>query len=72
MNDLKKFDTWSIQLTITVQIISSKVSEEECMMHSKIDNVEITINDKEDEVIEGLLQSLLPRYHIRLETSIKS
>ena len=72
MNDLKNFDTWSIQLTITVQIISSKVSEEKCMMHSKIDNVEITINDKEDEVIEGLLQSLFPRYYIRLETSIKS
>ena len=42
------------------------------MMNSKIDNVKITINDKEDEVIEGLLQSLLPRYHIRLETSIKT
>ena len=41
-------------------------------MHSKIDNVEMTINDKEGEVIEGLLQSLLPRYHIRLEISIKS
>ena len=66
------FDTWSIQLTITVQLISSKVSEEECMMHSNIDNVEIAINDKEDEVIKGHLQSLLPRYHIRSETSIKS
>ena len=41
-------------------------------MHSETDNVEITINDKEDEVIEGLLHSLLPRYHIRLETPIKS
>ena len=40
-------------------------------MHSKSDNVEITINDKEDEFIEGLLQSLLHRYRIRLETSIK-
>ena len=41
------------------------------MMHSKSDNVEITINNKEDEFIEVLLQSLLHRYHIRLETSIK-
>ena len=38
----------------------------------KIDNVEITINDKENEVIEEHLQSLFPRYHIRLETSVKS
>ena len=57
---------------MTVHFISSKVSEDEFIIHSKIDNVEITINDKEDEVIEVLLQSLLPRYHIRLETSIKS
>ena len=41
------------------------------MMYSKIGNVEITINDKEDEFIEGLLQSLLHSYHIRLEASIK-
>ena len=38
----------------------------------KIDNVEITINDKEDEVIEEHLQSLFPRYQIRLGTSVKS
>ena len=42
------------------------------MMHSKSNSVKITINDKEDEVIEEHLQSLFPRYHTRLETSIKS
>ena len=38
-------------------------------MHSKSDNIEIMINDKADEVIEELFQSLLSRYQIELETS---
>ena len=41
-------------------------------MHSKSNNAKITINDKEDEVIEEHFQSLFPRYHSRLEKSIKS
>ena len=61
-----------MQLTIAIKILSSKVNEEERMMHSKSNNVKITINDKEDEVIEEHLQSLFPRYQIRLKTSIKS
>ena len=36
--------------------------------HSKIDNIEIMINEKADEVIEECFQSLLNRYQIRLET----
>ena len=40
-------------------------------MHSKSDNMEIMSNDKVDEVIEELFESLLPRYQIGLETLIK-
>ena len=40
-------------------------------MHSKIDNIEIMINDKADEVIEELFQSFLSRNQIRLEISIR-
>ena len=61
-----------MQLTIEIKFLSSDVNEEERMMHSKSNNVKITINDKEDEVIEEHLQSFFPRYHIRLEKSIKS
>ena len=39
-------------------------------MHSKSDNIEIMINDKTEEVIEEIFQSLLFRYQIGLETSI--
>ena len=35
---------------------------EERVMHSKSDNIEIMINNKVDEVIEELSQSLLSRY----------
>ena len=41
------------------------------MMHSKCCNTEIMINDKVDEVIEELFQSLLSRYHVVLKTSMK-
>ena len=40
-------------------------------MHSKSNYIEIMINDKADEVIEELFQSLLSRYRIGLETSMK-
>ena len=38
-------------------------------MHSKSDNIEIVINDKVDEVIEKLFESLVNRHQIGLETS---
>ena len=40
-------------------------------MHSKIDNIEIMINDKPEEVIEELFQSLLSIYQIGLKTSMR-
>ena len=51
--------------------MSSKDNNEEKIMHSKSNNIEVKINDKGDEVIEALFQSLLPRFQIGLETSIK-
>ena len=41
-------------------------------MHSKRDNKEIMINDKADEVIEELFESLLNRYQRNLEKLMKS
>ena len=61
INDLKKFDTWKIQLTIANNFISSLDNDEECVMHSKNDNTEIMINDEEDEIIEELFDSLKNR-----------
>ena len=40
-------------------------------MHAKSDKIEIMINDKADGVIEELFQSLVSRYQIGLETSMR-
>ena len=71
INDLKKPDTWEIQLTTSINFISSKDTDEECVMHSKSNNIEIMVNYKADEVIEEIFQLLLSRNYIGLETSMK-
>ena len=48
-----------IQLTLAINFMSSKYNDEERVMRSKSDNIEIMNNDKENEVIEELFQSLL-------------
>ena len=70
MNDLKKSDTWKIQFTIAINFMSSNDIVEQRVMYSKSDNIEIMINDKVDEVIGTLFESLC-RYQIGLETSVK-
>ena len=71
IKDLKKSDTWKIQLAITINFISSRDDDEECVIHAKSDNIEIMINDIALEVVEELFQSLLFRYQIGLETSMR-
>ena len=71
IHNLKKTDMWKFQLTIAINFVSSKDNDEECVMHSKSDNIEIMIKDKADKVIEELFQSLLSRYQIGLETSVR-
>ena len=58
-------------MTIAINFISSKDNDEEGVMHSKSDNKEIIINDKADEVIGKLFKSLLNRYQIGLESSMR-
>ena len=51
ISDLKKVDTWKTQRRIAINLVSFKDNDEEGVMHSKSDNVEMMITDKEDEVI---------------------
>ena len=52
VNDVKESDTWKIQLAISINFISSKdINNEERIMHSKSDNIEIMISDEADEAI---------------------
>ena len=71
INDLKKtkYLTWKIQLMIAINFMSSENNDEEHVMHSRSDNIELMIND--EEVIEEHFQSRLCRYEIGLETSVK-
>ena len=56
INDIKQSETSKIQLIITISFISSKDNnDEECVMDSKSDNVEIMISDEADEVIKNFL-----------------
>ena len=58
VNNLKKSNTEKIQLAIKNNFISSIDNDEECVMHSKSDNIEIMINDEADKVIKELFDSL--------------
>ena len=68
MNNLKNSETWKIQLTIAKNVISSKNNDEDRVMHSKSDKIEIMINDEANEVIKELLDLLTIRYQNNLES----
>ena len=58
INNLKKFDARKIQLTVTIIFVFSKYNDEERVMDLKRDSKKIMINDKVDEVIAELFESL--------------
>ena len=69
INDLKQCDTWKIQLTITINFISSKDdNNEEQVMYSKSDKIEIMISDETAEIIEKPFNPLKNRYQNNLHS----
>ena len=68
INNLKKSDTWKIQLTIANNFIFSVDNNEERVLDSKSGNIEIMINDEADEAIKELSHSLKNRYQNNLES----
>ena len=52
---------WKIQLTIAINFISSKDSDETRTMHTKSNNVEIMIGSETDEIIEDLFEGINER-----------
>ena len=61
-----------MQLWIAIHVISSKDTDEERVLNSKSNNIEIMINDEPDGVIEEIFRLLLSKYQIGLETSMRS
>ena len=55
-------DEWKIQLTIVINFISSKGSDETRIMHSKSDNIDIMMGSETDRIIEDFFETLLQQY----------
>ena len=62
---------WKIQLTMAINFISSKDSEETRTMHTKSNNVEIMMGSETDEIIEELFKSFLQKFQEGLEESMR-
>ena len=61
---------WKIQLTMTINFISSKDSDETPTMHTKSNNVEIMMGSETNEIIEELFKSFLQKYQEGLKESM--
>ena len=62
---------WETQLTMAINFIFSKDSDETRTMHTKSINVEIRIGIEADEVIKNLFESFLQKYQEGLEESMR-
>ena len=60
-----------IQLTITINFISSKDTEEERVKRLSRNNIKFTSDSEVNYVIEKLFKSLRSKYQDGLETSMK-
>ena len=67
----KTSSEWKIQLTMAINFISSKDSDEIRTMHTKSNNVEIMIGSETNEIIEDLFESFLLKYQEGLEESMR-
>ena len=54
INDHKTRREWKIQLTMSINFISSKDSDETRNFHTKSNNIEIMMGNETDEIIEEL------------------
>ena len=52
-NDLKRSDTWKIQLAVATNLVPSKVADAKREMNSESDNIEIMVYEA-DKVVEEL------------------
>ena len=67
----KPSSEWKIQLTMTINFISSKDSDEIRAMQTKSNNVEIMVGSETNEVIKDLFESFLQKYQEGLEESMR-
>ena len=68
--DLQKSDTWKIQLTIAINLISSKDAEKK-VMRSSSNNIKFTSYNDANEAVDQLFDSLRSRYQGNFGASMK-
>ena len=60
-----------IQLTMAINYISSKDSDDTQIMHTKSNNVKIMLGSETNEIIENFFESFLQKYQEELEESMR-
>ena len=62
--DLQNFDTRKIQLTVVIKFVSSKGTEEECLMYSNSSNIKFTSYNGENELLINFLSHFVQNIKI--------
>ena len=68
---IKLKENRKFKLTMIINFISSKDSDESRTMHTKSKSTEIMMGNETDEVIEELIESLLQKYQEVLEEQMR-
>ena len=71
INDHKTRREWKIQLTMQINVISSKDSEETCTMYTKSRNIEILMYSETNDSTKNFRESLLRTYQKNLEEPMR-
>ena len=71
-----QYEEWKILLIMLIinninTVISSKDFNETCNMHTKSNNIEVTMGSETDDIVDELFESLLQKYLEGLEKSMK-
>ena len=69
--DYRTSGEWTIQLTMLINFMSSKDSEETHNMCTKSHNAEILMGSETDDIIKEFAESLLPKYQEGLEEKMR-
>ena len=62
---------WKIQLSMRINFISSKDSDETVTMNTRSNNIEIMMGNETNEITEELFESFLQKYQEVLEGKIR-
>ena len=70
ITERKTQSEWKIQLIMTINFICSMHSDETRTMYTKSNNVETTMGNETNDIIEELFKSIFQKYQEALEKSI--